>query len=86
MIPNGVTRPVRPDVDRDVQELGVDFLGRVLVGGSPSRNPGGVAERALGGEVVDLDHDAVDLVQEAVPLVPVIGDELQDVIERAPEP
>ncbi len=69
------------DVDRDVQQLGVDFLGRVLVGDGPARHPGGVAEGALGGEVVDLDHDAVDFVGEAVPLVAVALDEFQHVLE-----
>ena len=50
------------DVDPDVEELGVDLLGRVLEGDRPARRPAGRAEPALQGDVVDLDHDPVDLV------------------------
>ncbi len=50
------------DVDPDLEELGVDLLGRVLERDRPPGCPAGGAEPALEADVVDLDHDAVDLV------------------------
>src|SRR5262245_40090370 len=46
-----------PDVDPDVDEPGVDLLGRVLVGDRPTRRPAGRAEPALDRHVVHLHHD-----------------------------
>ncbi|GAP61558.1 hypothetical protein AHiyo1_52720, partial [Arthrobacter sp. Hiyo1] len=69
------------DVDLDVQQLGVDFLRRVFVGNGPSRHARGVTEGTLRGEVVDFDHDAVDLVQEVVPVFAEVLDEVEDLLE-----
>ena len=52
----------------DVEQLGVDLLGRVLVGDRPARCPAGRAHRALRLDRVDLDHHAVDLVRRLVPV------------------
>ena len=54
------------DLDGDVQQPGAYLLGRVLVGGGPARHSGGVAQTALEGVVVELEDDAVDLVDEVV--------------------
>ena len=54
------------DRDRDVLQRGGPLLGRELVGDGPPRGPGRGAELALQGQVVDLDHHAVDLVVELV--------------------
>ena len=54
------------DLDGDVQQAGTDLLGRVLVGGGPAGHSGGVAQAALKGVVVELEDDAVDLVDEVV--------------------
>ena len=57
------------DVDLDVEELGGRLLGRVLEGDRPARCPRRGAEPALQGVLVDLHHDAVDLVLDRVPLL-----------------
>ena len=62
MTPYGVDAAGAADVDPDVEQLGVDLLGRVLERDRPARRPAGRAEPALQRDVVDLDHDAVDLV------------------------
>ena len=54
--------PGPADGDPDVEELGHDLLGRVLVGDRPPRGPGGLAEATLDGAVVDLHDESVDLV------------------------
>ena len=64
MTPYGVTRPVRPTLTSIVEEPGVDLLGRVLEGDRPARRAAGRAEPPLQRDVVDLDHDAVDLVAD----------------------
>ena len=63
-----------PDVDVDVEQLGVDLLGRVFEGDRPAGRPAGRAETALDGDRVDLDHHAVDLVLDVVPVLAVVGD------------
>ena len=63
-----------PDLDVDVEQARVDLLGRVLVGGRPSRHAGGVSELGLQGPRVELEDDAVDLVDEVVAVVGVAGD------------
>ena len=70
-----------PDVDPDLEELGVDLLGRVLERDRPPRRPAGRAEPALQRDVVDLHHDAVDLVGHD--RVPVLAGVL-DVAPRRP--
>ena len=55
-----------PDLDGDVQQPGAYLLGRVLVGGGPAGHSGGVPQAALKGVVVELEDDAVDLVDEVV--------------------
>src|SRR6516165_9136966 len=74
MIPNGVTRPVRPVLTSMRSSRVVTSSGGVLVRDRPSRCPAGRAERALLVQPVDLDHDAVDLVRRIVPVLAVIGD------------
>ena len=70
----GGDAPGAPDLDGDVQQAGADLLGRVLVGRGPARHPGGVAEAALEGVVVELEDDAVDLVDEVVAVGGVVLD------------
>ncbi len=70
--------PGAPDVDPDVEQLGVDLLGRVLEGDGPPRRARRRAQLALERDLVDLDDDAVDLVGAVVPVLPVVGHELLD--------
>ena len=74
MTANGVTRPVRPTLTWMSSSLVRDLLGRVLVGDRPPRRPRGRAEPALQRDLVDLDHDAVDLVLDVVAVLAVVGD------------
>ena len=53
-------------VDLDVQQRRGRLLRRVLVGDRPARRARRGAEPALLGDLVDLDHDAVDLVLDVV--------------------
>ena len=71
---NGRDPTGAPDVDPDVEELGRDLLGRVLVGDRPARCARGGAEPALHGDLVDLDDDAVDLVLDVVAVLAVVVD------------
>ncbi len=64
------------DRDDDVEQLGVDLLGRVLVGDRPARCAAGRSELVVQREFVDLDHDPVDLVLDVVAVAPVVLDEL----------
>ncbi len=66
------------DVDADVEELGVDLLGRVLERDRPPRCPRGGAEAALQRHLVDLHHHAVDLVLDLVAVLAVVLDVLLD--------
>ena len=50
----------------DVEQRGGALLGRQLVGDRPAGRPGREAQLSLQAQVVDLDHDAVDLVVEVV--------------------
>ena len=59
------------DVDPDVEQLGVDLLGRVLERDRPARRPARRAQPTLEADVVDLDHDAVDLVGDVVTVLAV---------------
>ncbi len=59
------------DVDLDVEQGGGDLLRRVLEGDRPPRRAAGAAEPALHRDLVDLDHQAVDLVLGH--LVPVLA-------------
>ena len=70
------------DVDLDVEELGVDLLGRVLVGDRPPRRPRRRPELALDDDLVDLDDHPVQLVLDAVPLLPEPRDVGLDVRDR----
>src|SRR5699024_7341949 len=45
--------------DGDVQQLGVDFFGGVLIGGRPAGSPAGGSELGVQSQLIDLDHDAV---------------------------
>jgi hypothetical protein len=71
---NGVTRPGAPDVDLHVEQLGHRLLGRVFERDRPPRRLAGRAEPALDRHLVDLDHHAVDLVLDLVPLVGIVLD------------
>ncbi len=69
------------DADPDVDQLGVDLLGRVLPRDGPARSAGGGAEPALEPDLVELDHDAVDLVLDRVAVLAVVGDELPHALQ-----
>ena len=63
-------------VDLDGEQLGVDLLGRVLEGDRPAGARLVEPRRRCSGDVVDLDHDAVDLVaDDRVPVLPHVVDE-----------
>ena len=70
------------DVDADVQQLGGDLLGRVLVGDRPARRPRRRAELVLHRPLVELDHHAVDLVLAGVPVLAEVGDVGPHLIQR----
>ena len=74
------------DVDLDVEERGVDLLGRVLEGDGPPRRPRGGAELALHRDLVDLDDDPVDLVLDVVPVLARVHDEGLDLLDRVDDP
>ncbi len=75
------------DVDPDLQQLGVDLLGRVLEGDRPPGRAAGRAEAALEGHIVDLDHDAVDLVgHDRVAVLAGVGDVALDLGEGRHDP
>ena len=63
-------------LDADVEQTRVGLFGRELVGGRPARRARGRAKRTLQVQVVDLDDDAVDLVDEAVAVSTNLGDPL----------
>ena len=65
-----------PDVDQDVEQLGVHLFGRVLEGDRPSRRPAGRAQLALHRQRVDLDHHPVDLVLDVMAVLAVVLDVL----------
>ena len=64
--------PGPADADPDVEQLGVDLLGRVLVGDRPPGRPAGRPHRPLHVDRVDLHDHAVDVVRRLVP-VPGVG-------------
>jgi hypothetical protein len=78
--------PRPTDVDADVEQLGGDLLRRVLEGDRPAWRPRGGAQPALERHLVDLDHDAVDLVLDGVPLLAVPLDVLLNLIEARVDP
>ena len=65
-------------LDPDVEQARVDLFGRELVGGRPARGARGRTKGTLEGQVVNLDDDAVDLVDEAVAVRADLGDPLFD--------
>ena len=65
-----------PDVDLDVEQLGLRLFGRVLVGDRPARRPRGGTEPALQGEIVDFDHHTVDFVLDLVAVLAPVADAL----------
>ncbi len=67
-----------PDADADVEELGGDLLRRVLVGDRPPRGAGRGTETAVQPHVVDLDHQAVDLVFDVVAVFAPVAHPLDD--------
>ncbi|BDB41382.1 hypothetical protein IWGMT90018_18280 [Mycobacterium kiyosense] len=63
-----------PDVDADVEQPGLGFLGRVLVGDGPAGGPRRGAQSALQRHFVDFDHHAVDFVGHLVAMfTPVVN-------------
>ena len=64
-------------IHADVQQLGVNLFGRVLIRHRPARYAGGVAQLSLGCEVVDLNDDAVNFVYEGVALLAVLVNEVE---------
>ena len=79
---DGRDAPGTPDLHGDVQQFGVDLLGRVLVGDGPTRRPRGRAQRPLQAEIVDLDDDAVERVLDVAAVLAVIVDHVEDLRER----
>ena len=73
--------PGAPDVDPDVEQLGGGLLRRVLVGDRPPRRARRRAEPALQRDVVDFDHQAVDLVLDVVAVLAPVGDALGDRVD-----
>ena len=75
-----------PDLVVDAEQLRAGLLGLEFIGHRPAGRLGRVAQRALGGEFVDLDDDAVGGVgEELAGLVPVVdvGLDLPDVVAEA---
>src|SRR5207245_11562610 len=75
-----------PDVARDLLDLGLRLLRRVLERDRPAGRARDEAELELLRKGVDLDHHAVDLVLELVPAalpLAVILDDLVDRVEPA---
>ena len=72
--PNGVTRPVRPTLTRMSSSLVLTssggYLKAIAQRGARDVEPELVLDVAL----VDLDHDAVDLVLDGVPVLAVVVD------------
>ena len=64
----GVEHAGAADADHDVEQLRARVARAELVGDRPARVFAGGAELRLQREVVDLDHDAVDLVVERLAL------------------
>ena len=64
--PTGSTDP-----NDDVEQYRVDLLGRILVGNGPARRAGGRPKPVVEFEIVDLHHDAIDLVLEVVAVLTV---------------
>ena len=78
---NGVTAPVRPDVDRDAREARRLLFRRVLEGDGPARELAGGAQGAPALDAVDLDDHAVGFeVEGAAGLGPLAaeGDHVVD--------
>ncbi len=59
--------PTGTDGHLDIEQTGGALLGWKLVGDRPPGSPGRTAQLVLDGEVIDLDHDPVDLVVKVVP-------------------
>jgi len=68
-------------VARDFLDLGLGLLRRVLEGDRPARRTGDETKLELLREVVDLDHDTIDLVLELVPLPLPLGVGLDDLVD-----
>ena len=65
-------------LDADIEQARVDLFRRELIGGRPARGARGRTKGTLQVQVVDLDDDAVDLVDEAVAVRADLGDPLFD--------
>ena len=74
------------DRHHDLLEQGGALLGRELVGDRPPRRVRGGAELVALAQIVDLDHDAVDLVGEVVPVLEPVLAEGEHVVEGAQRP
>ena len=76
--PNGVTRPVRPTLTRMSSSLVLTssggYLNAIAHRGARLVEP----SRRCSCELVDLDHDAVDLVLDVVPVLAVVVDVVLD--------
>ena len=73
------------DVGVDSAHDGLRGLGGVFESHDPARGLGGGAELLLLLAPVDLDHDAVDLEVEIVPVLAPFFDEGDDFVERRAE-
>ena len=67
------------DVDLDIDQRGLGLFRRVLVRHRPPGRPRGRAQAPLLGEVVDLDHHAIDLVLD---LMAALAPELDALFHR----
>ena len=74
------------DAGEDGEDAGDLLARRELEGEGPARMAGGPAQRLAGGEVVELDDDAVDLEAEIVALGFEIGVVGQDLVQGADAP
>ncbi len=85
--PYGVDPTRAADVDPDLEQLGVDLLGRVLERDRPARRPRRRAEPALERHLVDLHDHAVDLVgDDRVAVLAGVLDVGLDLLERRQHP
>ena len=78
--------PGSPGIHCDLSEQGGPLLGWELVRDGPSGGVAGRAELLLQGDLVDLHHDAVDLVVDGVPIALPPFTEREDVPERGDLP
>ncbi|CAB4933907.1 unannotated protein [freshwater metagenome] len=78
--------PRATDADPDVEQPRAYDLGRVLVRDGPARRPRRGTQPALHRQIVDLEHHAIDLMLNVVPMLAVEVDELARAVEPVDHP